>query len=270
MTQPFTSTAFSRHLTLPYNQSVQTGLSYAYPEVDAFVPQPRLGVVWSPGAAKKTVVRGGIGLFADLPPQYPVSSAFSNAPFPFGATIYDTPVGVASDPESAAAAALTQFNAFRTGFFQGATLDQLNNSVPGGFSRFNYFSTPKQISTPEFLEWSFEIQKQLSAKNVVAVTYSGNHGYNLLLTNPFANAYVNTSGSFTSFGNLPSTAPDARLLTVNQLTNDGISNFEGLTVQFRRSMGWGFEGQIGYTWSYALDEVSVSVRPITARLRRLR
>ena len=53
LTQPFTSTAFSRDPTLPYNQSIQTGLSHAYPEVDAFVPQPRLGVVWTPERRRK-------------------------------------------------------------------------------------------------------------------------------------------------------------------------------------------------------------------------
>lgn len=43
---------------------------------------------------------------------------------------------------------------------------------------------------------------------------------------------------------------------VTQLTNLGISNYDGLTGQFKRALGYGFAGQIGYTWSHGLDDVS--------------
>ncbi len=41
-----------------------------------------------------------------------------------------------------------------------------------------------------------------------------------------------------------------------QLQTNGISNYDGLTVQYRRSFGFGFQGQINYTWSHALDDIS--------------
>jgi hypothetical protein len=43
---------------------------------------------------------------------------------------------------------------------------------------------------------------------------------------------------------------------VQQLTNDGFSNYDGLIITFRRAFGHGFQGQIGYTWSHALDTLS--------------
>ena len=40
------------------------------------------------------------------------------------------------------------------------------------------------------------------------------------------------------------------------MTNSGISRYNGLSLQFRRALGWGFQGQISYTWSHALDDIS--------------
>lgn len=247
---PFTSSNFQTGLSVPYNSSIQTSLSHAYYNVDSIVPDPRLGIVWSPYGNTGTVIRGGIGVFSDLAPAFLVTNVFNNAPFPFNASVYGgQTVNLASDPTSAAAAAQSQYNAFKTGFFNGATLGDLQSAVPG-FSPFNYFSIPQKFQTPTYVEWSFEIQQPIGQKNVFVATYSGNHGYNLLIQNGFPNAYA------TGFAGLPATAPDPRFGSITQLTNGGISNYDGLTVQFRRAFSYGFQGQINYTWSHALDDMS--------------
>jgi hypothetical protein len=125
--------------------------------------------------------------------------------------------------------------------------------VDPAFSPPNYFSIPSTFKTPEVIKWSFEIEQPIGAKNILIATYSGNYGYNLLTLNGFANAY-NASGS--PFAGLPTTPRDASFTSVTQLTNNGISNYNGLTVQFKRALGYGFSGQAGYTWSHALDDVS--------------
>ena len=256
-TSPFTSSSFQKGADIPYDQSIQTGLSHAYYSVDPIVPNPRLGIVWSPGS-KGTVIRGGVGLFADLAPGQLVSSVFTNAPYPFDTVIADGSfVGSASAPGSSASEAQGQFNAFKTGFFNGATLAQLNSSILGGFSPIPYFSVPSKFLTPEVTEWSFEIQQPfLGSKNIFVATYSGNHGWNLLTLNGFANAYVNTANFPNGFGSLPTAPPDPRFAHVTQMTNGGISNYDGVSVQYRRAFGFGFQGQIGFTWSHALDDVS--------------
>ncbi len=256
LTSQFDTASFQKGIDIPYNSSIQTGLSHAYYNTDPIVADPRVGVVWSPKGGNSTVIRGGIGLFSDLFPAFIVSNVFNNAPFPYNAFIYSGTASAASDPNSAPAAAQAQFNAFKTGFFNGATFTQLNNSIPGGFSPPNYFSIPQTFKTPRFVEWSFEIQQPLGQKNVFVVTYSGNHGYNLLNTSGFANVFVNTTNFPNGFGNLPTTAPDPRFGAVTQISNAGYSNYNGLTVQFRRSLGYGFQGQVGYTWSHALDTLS--------------
>ncbi len=260
-TSPFDS--LQKGVDIPYNSSIKSGLSHAYYNVDPIVPQPRLGAVWSPAGSRGPTLRGGVGLFADLSPGVLVSSVFSNAPFPYSATVFDSPVGTPDNPASAAASALNQYNAFKTGFFQGLTLAQLQQSVPGGqFGAFPYFSPSKTFGTPEYLEWSFEVQQPLGSKNVLVATYSGNHGYNLLMENGLVNANVNTSNFPNGFGGLPVNAPDPRFLGVTQLTNAGYSNYNGVTVQFRRSFAYGLQGEVAYTWSHALDTIS-SVTPFT-------
>jgi hypothetical protein len=250
---PFESSSFQKGVNVPYNSSIQTGLSNAYYAVDSVVPQPRVGIVWSPKGDNNTVLRAGFGLFADLPPAFLIGNLYNQAPYPFGATIYQGqavgPVGVAG---TAPTSALNEFTAFKTGFFGGENLTQLNNSVPGGFGPFGYFDIPSHLNTPAFAEWSFEVERRVGEKNVVVATYTGNHGYNLLLQNGFPNAAA-LGGPFAG---LPSVQPDPRFTTVTSLLTSGISNYDGLTVQFRRAFSHGFQGQINYTWSHDLDDIS--------------
>lgn len=245
-------------INTPYNQSITGGLAQAYPSVPALIPAPRVGVVWKPfKGTNSTVIRTGFGLFTDLPPGNLVASVFNQAPYTFeGAVFNGAPVGLASTPGTAAAGALAQYNAFKTGYAAGDNLTQLNNAVPGGFSPINFFAVPKNLSSPEYAEWSFEIEQPIGHKNVLSATYTGNHGYNLFLTNPFANTNVNTDNFPKGFGGLPVNAPDARFNAVTVLANSGVSNYDGLSVQFRRAFAAGFQGQLGYTWSHALDDLS--------------
>lgn len=250
LTAPFDSSTFQKGVDIPYDSSINTGLSHAYYNVDSVVPDPRVGLVWSPDRAHGMVVRGGFGIFSDLSPAFLVSNVFNNAPFPYTAQIYDgSTVGLATSPGTAAAEALAQYNTFKSGFFGGLTLAQLQNELPT-FSPFSYFGISQKFKTPNYAEWSFEIQQPFGARNVFVLTYSGNHGYNLLLQNGFANA------SAANFAGLPAVSPDPRFNQVTELNNLGTSNYDGLTVQYRRSFGYGFEGQINYTWSHALDDIS--------------
>jgi outer membrane receptor protein involved in Fe transport len=253
LTAPFTSSSFQKGADIPYNQSIDTGLNNAYYSVDSVVPQPRLGVVWSPKGANSLVIRGGFGLFADLAPSFLVSSLFRNAPYPYNAFVNNgAEIGLGSDGSSAAAFAQNEFTAFKTGFFNGETAAQLSSQVPGGFLPFSYFSVDQHFSTPTYAEWSFEIEQPIGAKNVLVATYSGNHGYNLIVQNGFPNAAA-LGGSFAG---MPSAQPDSRFLAITEYSNQGISNYNGLTIQYRRAFSHGFQGQINYTWSHSLDDVS--------------
>jgi hypothetical protein len=60
------------------------------------------------------------------------------------------------------------------------------------------------------------------------------------------------------YAGLPTAAPDPRFLTVSQIYTTGISNYDGLTVQYRHVFSHGLTAQIHYTWSHALGDVTVN------------
>jgi outer membrane receptor protein involved in Fe transport len=242
--------------SIPYNQSIQTGLSNAFYNVESVVPQPRLGITYNPGWSRNTVIRGGVGLFSDQFPAFAFGGLFSNSPNVFTPTVRTGTVNTGG-AGSAPAIALATAQAFQRGFAGGATLAQLQAALaPVAFTPPPYFSIPSTLNNPKYLEWSFEIEHQFLTKNVVTVGYVGNHGYDLFLRNLKVNASASATAYPNGFQGLPTVAPDPRFRIVTDFTNNGLSNYDGLTVSYRRAFGYGFQGQVGYTWSHALDTVS--------------
>lgn len=130
------------------------------------------------------VIRAGFGLFADLAPGFLIGNLNNNAPYPYGALIYNgDEVGNTSDPGSAATGAFESVQCLQDRILQRRTLAQLNAEVPGGFGPVGYFSIPQHFSTPEYAEWGCEIEQPIGEKNVAGAKWvrrgrgpqSGNH-----------------------------------------------------------------------------------------------
>jgi len=246
----------SKGPAIPYNQSIQSGLSHAFYAVDAAIPQPRVGIAYNPAWSKSTVFRGGVGLFSDLYPAYFAGTMAGNPPDVFSATIRSGLLNTV-EARSAAGIAAASAGAFEKQFAGGATLTQLQQAVaPASFAAPGYTSIPPTMRSPRFLEWSFEIERQFGTHNVLTLRYAGNRGYYIFLQNLNVNAYADPGSFPHGFGGLPATAPDVRFAQVNQLSNNAYSNYHGFTASLRRRFGRGFEGQIAYTWSHSLDTVS--------------
>ena len=259
-TAPFPS--LSHDPTQPYNAVIQSGLSNAFPSIQAAVFSPRIGMAYS--VTPKTVLRGGIGLFTDLYPAFIIDRFITNAP---NVATFDASGGAISPDVPGNVFSLnSQSNAaFQTGFANGATLNDLNTSVPAGFSPPAFNSVGRKILNPRFLEWNFELQQQLGASASLSVNYVGNHGMDVMTDNPYLNAYCKTSAPACPFGgvipaantaSLFGPAPDPRFNQVRQLTNAGWSNYHGLTTSLRYRLTKSFQGSFNYTWSHALDTCS--------------
>ena len=246
--------------TIPYNQSIKTGLADAFPSTDWGIFQPRFGFSYAPkGQSGRIVLRGGVGLFSDLPPGTVVDNFLLNAPNVVAFTYSGSATSNALlDPTLTSGSAYNYLaastTAFRNGFSSGQTLAQIQAAVVAAGSKYsapNYYSVVDKMHTPKYLEWNFEGQVQLSRSDVVDINYVGNSAWNTLMTNALGNAY-----STFGMAGLPTAIPDARFSVVTNLTNNGHANYNGLTSSIRHIARYGLTLTANYTYSHALDVVS--------------
>jgi hypothetical protein len=119
------------------------------------------------------------------------------------------------------------------------------------------FDVTAKTLNPKFVEWNLEVQHTVARNTLLSLNYVGNHGYNVLLINPYNNAFCTTAVCGSGFTQLPvGAAPDTRVAAVQQLTNAGYSNYQGLVASVQQNMWRGFTGRFSYTFSHALDNVS--------------
>jgi hypothetical protein len=234
-----------------------------------FLPQPRIGVAWSP-LQRKTVIRAGFGMYNDLQDALGYRTD-QNAPFNPTFSLSNEPVSsLPIDPNAPVPA--------------GSRL------VPGGVQ--------PNLKTPTLISWSLRIDQELSPNTLLTVGYVGSHGYHELMgvdantpipticpatpcpaafpssppaavangfqpgcivgsakTNscPLAGAPV-PAGSFF----IPVGAPNANPSPVINNTwtwfSLGDSSYNALQIDVRRRFSHGFSLRGVYTWSKTIDD----------------
>jgi hypothetical protein len=235
-------------LNTPYNSTLSAGHRDAFPSIEKGVFQPRAGFNWDAKGDGKTVLRGGVGLFADSLSGGILESEYATFPNQFSSAIFFGNVGTGPGTSSALAAASA--NAVLTGFSQGATYNSIAAGVPG-FAPPGYNTTPQEYRTARYVEYSMQLQRQLGQSNAVILSYAGNHGFDLLMPNDHVNQFFPGGG----FG-LPSASPDPRFLEVFTFSNNAISNYNGGSVEYKHIDRHGVTADFSYTWSHALDDIS--------------
>jgi outer membrane receptor protein involved in Fe transport len=240
--------------TIPYNQMVETRSSILR-DIEKVVFQPRAGFAWSP--SKDTVVRGGVGLFTDLYPGTILDNLTTNFPEVLS---FSVPGGTVNPFEPGSGVSIVQGcnTAFRAAFNSGQTVGQYAAAAPTCAAALPPLNdVPAQTLNPKFVEWNLEVQHTLARNTLFSVNYVGNHGYDILLTNPYLNAYCTTAICGSGFSALPiGAAPDARVSTVLQLTNNGYSNYDGIVASLQQNLWHGLTARFNYTYSHSLDNVS--------------
>ena len=210
-----------------------------------FLPQPRIGVAWSPFSTK-TVIRAGFGMYDDLQDALGYR-ADQNAPFN---STYTTPLTVSQFPINTA------------GPFPAAA-----KLIPGGVQ--------PDLQTPALISYSLRIQRELSPNTSLTLGYVGSHGYHELIGLDANEPFPVICPASPCPANYPATFPagiantavpagtdyvptttKANPVLANTWSwfSEGVSSYNALQVDVNRRFSAGFLLRGVYTFSKVLDD----------------
>ena len=226
-----------------------------------FLPQPRVGIAWSP-FDRKTVIRAGFGMYNDLQDALGYradQNAPSNPTYTIGATSL-TNIFVGGNPIQPSAPPPTS---------------PLALLLPGGVQ--------PDLSTPTLISYSLTIERELTPNTSLSVGYVGNHGYHEIIGLD-ANAPVpvvcpaapcparfprrSTRGPVcpcmapwpgnlcprARYFNPTSTKPNTSLANTWTWFSEGTSYYNALQVDLNHRFSEGLSIRGVYTWSKTLDD----------------
>jgi Carboxypeptidase regulatory-like domain/TonB-dependent Receptor Plug Domain len=255
--------AASATLNTPYNSTISAGKNTFVSQMEAAVVQPRGGFNLDLFGNGKMVLRGGVGLFSDDFPGLILEQAYLSFPNRYDAHVGVGTVGTGAGSAKAIAAASAA--AVHTGFSQGQSFNQISTSLTAQGSQFvppSYVTAPNEFHSPRYVEYSLQLESQLTRADAVILTFAGNHGYDLYISNPDLNLSLqDTSYGPFGFAGLPATSPDPRFGGVTTFSNNAISNYAGGSVQYKHIARGGLTTDISYTYSHSLDDISNGGNP---------
>ena len=257
--------SISHDVNQPLDAAIQIRLSKLFDSTPLAILQPRTALAWQ--FAPNTVVRTGFGIFSDILPGSVADVVGMNPPYvrSFQGGLLGTVGGTAiapGVPGSAVDATVAANETFGAGFSQGwlsCASPQANpnaclppvaiTAVPDG-----------ELRAPYFMEWSAGIEHQFGSSASVRAQYVGTRALN----QPYleqVNGYLRYLDSTTScqgcFAQFPYNQPaDPRFGAVTQFSTGANSRYNGLQLTAMKRLGHGLQGQINYTFSRCMDEVS--------------
>jgi hypothetical protein len=211
-----------------------------------FLPQPRIGVAWSP-FSNRTVIRAGFGMYNDLQDALGYRMD-QNAPFNPSYSIANLPVSHFPLPAS--------------------PIPSNAKITPGGVQ--------PDLDTPTLLSWSLRVEQQLTDNTVFTLGYVGSHGYHEIVSlddneptptvcpaSPCPATYPNTfaaplAGAAVPAGSfyIPSGTPLANLALGAAWAwfSRGDSSYHALEADLNHRLSHNLAIRGTYTWSKALDD----------------
>ncbi len=229
----------------------QGGITYVGHGITSLYPRdwnnfaPRFGFAYQPKTNGKMVVRGGYGIFYQVPN---VNYFADNRPPNKGAT------GILSNPGTLAPVfALSNPNPLQIQY--GVPIFGSNSIPPPPYGGF---SVDQNFRTGYVQNFNTNIQYQLSQSTVLQVGYIGSISLKLPVTLDINQIPLGS----TTQASRPYASTFPTLRAINQVESVGNSHYNAATVSLRSSNLKGFTTQLNYTYGHSIDDLS-STRGIT-------
>ena len=194
---------------------------------------PRAGFAWSPFSSRKTIVRGGYGLYYDRVPLRALANAILSANNTVNPADLSQ-IGVSLSPTQAGAPV-----------FPGILSSLI---LPPGVL-FNFSTMQRNMQNAYSEQGSFEIEQQLGAHSSLEVGYQHVRGLHLIAS---VNQNVPTC---VAAGTNNGCRPNPAFGNDSQYSSLADSHYDALNISFvQHPAQWG-NYRISYTYSKALDNV---------------
>jgi len=251
--------AISHDVNQPLSAVIQTHLGNLFSSTPIAILQPRTAIAWQ--VKKDSVLRAGFGLFSDIMPGSIADMIGTNPPYvqTFQGGLLGTVGGTAiapGVPNSAVDATVAANQSFGSGFSQrqlscASSLSNAATCLPP----VNITAVPDgKLHAPYFMQWSLGLEQQFGTTASVKVQYVGTRAVDQPYVTQVNGYQTVCLGCFAPF---PYRQPtDPRFAAVTQFSTGAGSNYNGLQLTAMKRLGRGLQGQINYTWSHCLDEVS--------------
>jgi hypothetical protein len=188
--------------------------------------EPRFGFAWSPFQDKKTVFRGGYGMFHDVSAQGGTTGPYENPPY--------------ANAYAFTSNNITPVRTLSTGF--------PDNSQPISPANYtgNWYSWDPNYKMGRIQQWNLNIQRQLPGSTVLTVAYAGTHGTRLMEKNFNFNSAP--PGPYT---NPASLRPYPQYNNIYLTDSHGWLRYDSLEVKAERRVANGLYILAAYTYSKA-------------------
>jgi len=239
---------------LPSATSLFNGLAYpgrAGSPISTLYPKdlnnfaPRLGFAFTPSRGGKTVIRGAWGVYYDIPNgnliidnrAKPGGRGVSRNPGPANLNpVFDisNPDSITVDPNGVA-----------------PIFGSITPQPP-----FTAFAVDQRLRSPDVQNFSLNVQRQITSNVVFQVGYVGSQGRKLIATRNINLPPPSPTPYAVFQAARPFNADFPNLAGITEISSISNSNYNSLQTLVRTSSWHGLSGQLAYTWSHALDDLS--------------
>jgi hypothetical protein len=232
----------------PADADACSGVGPLYQNPTRWDFQPRIGFAWDPRGNGKTAIRGGFGLFDNLPLIYQFTGMeILAAPFFRLGSINKTPVG----------SFYAGIPALNPASLRGAYIE---NKMPRNY----------------VMQWNLNIQQQITPSVTAFIGYVGNHGvhmplriddYDIVLptltsagylwpqVDQDGNVCIANTNCTANTGN-PADTLNTHFGSIRGMFYSGSSIFHALEAGVTKKMTHGLQLQGAFTWSKSIDDSS--------------